>query len=131
MPEALFMVSRLESKKVQKRVNLVDLVKSFLTSFFAKIGFDTAENDSPVYQPASHPRTSPVKFARSIGEVSCHAAGGVRHARQKSQPRLADAPVPKKKVPEWEKPDPDEEHPTKMLPLSVSLASKQSATCLF
>jgi tetratricopeptide (TPR) repeat protein len=44
---------------------------------------------------------------------------------------LADAPVPKKKVPEWEKPDPDEEHPTKMLPLSVSLASKQSATCLF
>ena len=32
LPEALFMVSRLESKKVQKRVNLVDLVKNFQTS---------------------------------------------------------------------------------------------------
>ena len=64
---------------MQKPVNLVDLVKSVPTSIYyllAKFGFDTAENeyysqfsfrtppvpsvfeDSPVYQPASQPRTS-------------------------------------------------------------------------
>ena len=49
MPEALFMVFLLDSKgpKVQKFVNFVDLVESFLTSIqylLAKIGFDAAEN---------------------------------------------------------------------------------------
>ena len=83
-----------------------------------------------IYLPASQP-ASRERALSSLPDQLAKSAGGVRHARQKSQPRLADAPVPKKKVPEWEKPDPDEEHPTKMLPLSVSLASKQSATCLF
>ena len=63
---------------MQKHVNLADLVKSrlsFLNLLFetdsysneyllANFGFDTAE-DSPVYRPASQPRTSLVKFARS------------------------------------------------------------------
>ena len=34
--------------KVQKRVNIVDIVKSFQTSIYyllAKVGFDTAENE--------------------------------------------------------------------------------------
>ena len=48
MPEALFMVFYW-IPKVQTFVNLVDLAKSFLTSIieylFAKIGFDTAENE--------------------------------------------------------------------------------------
>ena len=58
LPEALFLVFLLDSKgawfsdwipKVQTRINLVDLVKSFQTSIWyllAKIGVDTAENGS-------------------------------------------------------------------------------------
>ena len=78
MPEVLFMVFLSDSKgakvaqmtlarsafhgfqiqKVQKRVNLVDLVKSFQTSIYyllvlVKFGVDTAEN-----QPASRERAS-------------------------------------------------------------------------
>ena len=48
MPEALFMVFRLDSKGA-KCVNLVDLVKSFHASIYyllARFGFDTAENGS-------------------------------------------------------------------------------------
>ena len=65
LPEALFMVFLLDSKSSKKCVNLVDLAKSFQTSFIhvpflsisfqidpnsneyllAKFGFDTAENE--------------------------------------------------------------------------------------
>ena len=79
MPAALFMVFQLDSKGAEvhifiisfstsvlffKRrisVKLVDLVESFQTFMYyllAKFGVDTAEKDSPVYQPASRERAS-------------------------------------------------------------------------
>ena len=50
LPEAFFLFSDW-NPKVQKHVNLVDLVKSFTQSIYyldilAKFGFDTAENES-------------------------------------------------------------------------------------
>ena len=51
LPEAFFLVFRLESqgaKVKDARVNLVDLVKSFQTSYLlAKFSVDTAENGPP------------------------------------------------------------------------------------
>ena len=52
---------------VQKRVNLVDLVKSFQTSIYFQNS--ASIQPSPVYQPTNQPRTSPSKLDRWVVEL--------------------------------------------------------------